>query len=277
MRIDCPPAARARPSCGRGSTSPQRTHPMHLHGYHFRVVSVNGAAAAPGRSRAGRTRSRSIRSQTVVVRPYFDYFTGVYVFHCHAAEHGDMSMMGQMEVVGMIRRALLDRRRSPLAVARARRRERGGDARRSRPSTRRRSRPSGRRATCPRRSGDTIEWRLTQPGNPNAATHDIWLVAPGGQPQQLGASYLGPKATHRWSRQTGTYQFYCSIHGGLNPGGMNGTVVVTTTNPGPPVDPGTAVDRPRLGRPRRPDRRCPTRRSRRRSSKRATPPPRPST
>ena len=24
---------------------------------------------------------------------------GVYVFHCHAAEHGDMSMMGQMEVV----------------------------------------------------------------------------------------------------------------------------------------------------------------------------------
>ena len=35
----------------------------------------------------------------MVVRPYFDYFTGVYVFHCHAAEHGDMSMMGQMEVV----------------------------------------------------------------------------------------------------------------------------------------------------------------------------------
>ena len=38
-------------------------------------------------------------NQTVVVRPYFDYFPGVYVFHCHAAEHGDMSMMGQMEVV----------------------------------------------------------------------------------------------------------------------------------------------------------------------------------
>ena len=38
-------------------------------------------------------------NQTVVVRPYFDYYTGVYVFHCHAAEHGDMSMMGQMEVV----------------------------------------------------------------------------------------------------------------------------------------------------------------------------------
>ena len=37
--------------------------------------------------------------ETVTVMPYFDYFPGRYVFHCHAAEHGDMSMMGQMEVV----------------------------------------------------------------------------------------------------------------------------------------------------------------------------------
>jgi plastocyanin len=92
----------------------------------------------------------------------------------------------------------------------------------------------------PAQVGDTIEWRLTQPGSPYGAnsTHDIWLVAPGGQPQQLGASYLGPKATAEVS-QTGTYAFYCSIHGGLTPGGMNGQVVVGTTDPGPPVDPGT--------------------------------------
>jgi plastocyanin len=90
----------------------------------------------------------------------------------------------------------------------------------------------------PAQVGDTIEWRLTQPGNPNAATHDIWLVAPGGQPQQLGASYIGPKATAEVT-QTGTYAFYCSIHGGLTPGGMNGQVVVGTTDPGAPVDPGT--------------------------------------
>jgi plastocyanin len=90
----------------------------------------------------------------------------------------------------------------------------------------------------PAQVGDTIEWRLTQPGNPNAATHDIWLVAPGGQPQQLGASYIGPKATAEVA-QTGTYQFYCSIHGGLTPGGMNGQVVVGATDPGAPVDPGT--------------------------------------
>jgi plastocyanin len=90
----------------------------------------------------------------------------------------------------------------------------------------------------PAQVGDTIEWRFTQPGNPNASTHDVWLVAPGGQPQQLGASYIGPKASAEVS-QVGTYNFYCSIHGGLNPGGMNGQVVVTTANPGAPVDPGT--------------------------------------
>jgi plastocyanin len=89
----------------------------------------------------------------------------------------------------------------------------------------------------PAQVGDTIEWRFTQPGNPNASTHDVWLVAPGGQPQQLGASYIGPKATAEVT-QTGTYNFYCSIHGGLAPGGMNGQVVVGSTDPGPPVDPG---------------------------------------
>ena len=89
----------------------------------------------------------------------------------------------------------------------------------------------------PAQVGDTVEWRFTQPGNPNAATHDLWLVAPGGEPQQLGASSLGPKAT-TVVNAAGTYQFYCSIHGGLTPGGMNGQLVVGTTDPGPPVDPG---------------------------------------
>ena len=36
---------------------------------------------------------------TVVIRPNFDYYAGRYVFHCHASEHSDMSMMGTMEVV----------------------------------------------------------------------------------------------------------------------------------------------------------------------------------
>ena len=92
--------------------------------------------------------------------------------------------------------------------------------------------------SIPAQTGDTIEWRLTQPGNVNASTHDIWLQAPGSTtPQFLGVSYETEKAT-AVVNTVGTYQFYCSIHGGLTPGGMNGTVVVTPTNPGPPVDPG---------------------------------------
>ena len=97
MRIDAS-RAWARPSCGRGSTSPSaRTRCTCT-----ATTSGSSRSTASRRipaTRGGRTRSRCIRNQTVVVRPYFDYFPGVYVFHCHAAEHGDMSMMGQMEVV----------------------------------------------------------------------------------------------------------------------------------------------------------------------------------
>ena len=75
-----------------------RMHPMHLHGYHFRVVSTNGRFPHPA-DRGWKDTVAVHPNQSVTVRPYFDYFGGRYVFHCHAAEHGDMSMMGQMEVV----------------------------------------------------------------------------------------------------------------------------------------------------------------------------------
>jgi plastocyanin len=87
--------------------------------------------------------------------------------------------------------------------------------------------------------GDTIEWHFTQPGNSLAAQHDIWIVPPGGTPTQVGAQYLGPTAQTAVS-QVGTYSFYCSIHGGLAAGGMNGTITVGADDPGPPVDPGEA-------------------------------------
>ena len=47
----------------------------------------------------------------------------------------------------------------------------------------------------PAQVGDTIKWRFTQPGNANAAVHPRHLArrARAWQPQQLGASYLGPK------------------------------------------------------------------------------------
>ena len=72
---------------------------MHLHGYHFRVVIDRTASRRIPGDAGWKDTVAVYPNQTVVVRPYFDYFPGVYVFHCHAAEHGDMSMMGQMEVV----------------------------------------------------------------------------------------------------------------------------------------------------------------------------------
>jgi plastocyanin len=87
--------------------------------------------------------------------------------------------------------------------------------------------------------GDTIQWRFTQPGNANAAQHDVWIVAPGGSPTPVGAQYQGPTAQTAVS-QIGTYSFYCSIHGGLAQGGMNGTITVGADDPGPPTDPGEA-------------------------------------
>jgi spore coat protein A len=97
MRIDCRPR-QGTTELWTWVNNSQRTHPMHLHGYHFQVVSRNGQPPHPGD--AGWKDTVAVYpGDTVVVRPYFDYFPGVYVFHCHAAEHGDMSMMGQMEVV----------------------------------------------------------------------------------------------------------------------------------------------------------------------------------
>jgi plastocyanin len=89
--------------------------------------------------------------------------------------------------------------------------------------------------------GDTIDWRLTQPGNAAAAAHDVWLIAPGGSDgsaQQLATAGLSTSA-HAPLDQVGTYRFYCNVHGGLAPGGMNGTITVGVDDPGAPVDPGT--------------------------------------
>ncbi len=96
-RVDCRPR--------RGSTElwtfvneSQHPHPMHLHLAHFRIQSIGGRP--PSRGDAGWKDVVVVPpSQTAVVRPYFDYYTGRFPFHCHTAEHGDNDMMGQMEVV----------------------------------------------------------------------------------------------------------------------------------------------------------------------------------
>ena len=75
-----------------------RVHPMHLHGMFFRVLS-----RTPGGLDAGERGLKDTVAvgpgQTVVVQPWFKPYTGRYVFHCHAAEHGNRAMMRQMEVV----------------------------------------------------------------------------------------------------------------------------------------------------------------------------------
>lgn len=89
-------------------------------------------------------------------------------------------------------------------------------------------------------NGDTLQWNLTEPGNPIANQHNIWIIKPGADPStavQLGDTTTTPTVSLTLD-QDGTYQYYCSIHGGLAPGGMNGTITVGPDDPGPPVDPG---------------------------------------
>ena len=96
-RIDC------RPRLGSSelwtfTNFSERVHPMHLHCYHFKIVSIDGRKPQPG-DRGFKDTVRVGPHEKVVVRPWFDYYAGRYVFHCHASEHGDMAMMGQMETV----------------------------------------------------------------------------------------------------------------------------------------------------------------------------------
>jgi plastocyanin len=106
-------------------------------------------------------------------------------------------------------------------------------------------------ASVAAQAGDTVQWRLTEPGNAHAAAHNLWVVPPGGTEAdavELGASDSTPTVEEALD-QVGTYQFFCSIHGGLAPGGMNGTITVGTDDPGPPVDPGTPWTLPEADRP----------------------------
>jgi len=72
-------------------------HPMHTHLGHFRVLSEGGRKPHPA-DRGWKDTVNVRANETTTVRVYFGKFTGRYVFHCHALEHGDINMMGQLEV-----------------------------------------------------------------------------------------------------------------------------------------------------------------------------------
>ncbi|TDC21360.1 multicopper oxidase family protein [Kribbella albertanoniae] len=73
-------------------------HPVHLHLVGFRVLSRGGEP--PGPHDAGLKDTVSLRpgeSVEIIIR--FDGYRGRFLFHCHNAEHEDMGMMANLEIV----------------------------------------------------------------------------------------------------------------------------------------------------------------------------------
>jgi spore coat protein A, manganese oxidase len=73
-------------------------HPVHLHLVGFRILSRGNASPHP--HDAGLKDTIALRpgeSAEIITR--FDGYRGRYLFHCHNAEHEDMGMMANLEVV----------------------------------------------------------------------------------------------------------------------------------------------------------------------------------
>ncbi|MFF4398732.1 multicopper oxidase family protein [Streptomyces sp. NPDC001480] len=73
-------------------------HPVHLHLVGFRVLSRSGRKPLP--HDAGLKDTVSLRpgeSAEIITR--FDGYRGRYLFHCHNAEHEDMGMMANLEII----------------------------------------------------------------------------------------------------------------------------------------------------------------------------------
>ncbi|ARD47521.1 multicopper oxidase domain-containing protein [Sporosarcina sp. P33] len=72
------------------------THPFHIHGAQFKIISRNGEA--PPENERGWKDSISVApDETVKIAIQFKH-KGVYMFHCHILEHEDNGMMGQVKV-----------------------------------------------------------------------------------------------------------------------------------------------------------------------------------
>ncbi|MET9243078.1 multicopper oxidase domain-containing protein [Nonomuraea sp. NPDC003709] len=73
-------------------------HPVHLHLVGFQVLSRSGRA--PLAHDAGLKDTVSLRpGEAVEIITRFDGYRGRYLFHCHNAEHEDMGMMANLEIV----------------------------------------------------------------------------------------------------------------------------------------------------------------------------------
>ncbi|MFD4197475.1 multicopper oxidase family protein [Amycolatopsis thermoflava] len=73
-------------------------HPVHLHLAGFRVLSRGGRPPLP--HDAGFKDTVSLRpGESVEIITRFDGYRGRYLFHCHNAEHEDMGMMANLEII----------------------------------------------------------------------------------------------------------------------------------------------------------------------------------
>ena len=76
-----------------------RVHPMHIHGFQFRVLERTSAPVDTADRIGWKDTFGVLPDETVTVLAWFAPYGGKYVFHCHALEHADKAMMLQLEVV----------------------------------------------------------------------------------------------------------------------------------------------------------------------------------
>jgi FtsP/CotA-like multicopper oxidase with cupredoxin domain len=76
-----------------------RVHPMHIHGYLFRVLGRSSGPVHAGDRLGWKDTVGVLPNETVTVLAWFAPYSGRYVFHCHSLEHADRAMMLQLEVV----------------------------------------------------------------------------------------------------------------------------------------------------------------------------------
>jgi spore coat protein A, manganese oxidase len=76
-----------------------RVHPMHIHGFLFRVLSRSSGPVHAADRLGWKDTVGVLPNETVTVQAWFAPYAGRYVFHCHALEHADQAMMLQLEVV----------------------------------------------------------------------------------------------------------------------------------------------------------------------------------
>lgn len=73
-----------------------RSHPFHLHGVQFRILSIDGQQ--PPANERGWKDTVDLKSGSTVKIAFTFKNRGIYMYHCHNLEHEEQGMMGQIKV-----------------------------------------------------------------------------------------------------------------------------------------------------------------------------------